>query len=391
MYFNLLNNLFNNNQLFKSTSFSILFITALYPIFAQKKVCDTTKSVSAKSCCTKVIPKRFGMMDNLQTKSAKDSIISLDKNHEGMVWIPSGTFLMGGNNDQARQDEFPLHQVKLNGFFMDATEVTNEQFSKFVNATGYITTAEKDVDWDELKKQLPPNTPKPDSEMLKAASLVFVATEDAVNLSDYSQWWKWEHGASWKHPQGPKSNIVGKEKNPVVQVSWDDAMAYCKWAGKRLPTEAEWEYAARGGLKNSLYSWGNSPIDSAGYKCNYWQGSFPNNNEIKDGYFNSAPVGSFSANPYGLYDMSGNVWEWCADLYNSNYYNEFKNVKLALNPKGPSKSYDPDEPLAIKRVMRGGSFLCNEVYCSGYRNSSRMKSTQDSGMEHMGFRCVKDK
>jgi formylglycine-generating enzyme required for sulfatase activity len=372
------------NLFYKLFSF-IVFLFISFGLFAQ-----TTGNVglsTKKTCCMKSTPNRF--QNKKRTTFSSDSIVSCS--HEGMVWIPGGTFLMGGDNDQARADEFPRHQVKLDGFYMDQTEVTNEQFEKFVKATHYVTTAEKDVDWNELKKQLPPNTPEPDSEMLKAASLVFVQTTEPVNLSDYSQWWQWKQGANWRHPQGPESNIIGKEKLPVVQISWDDAVAYCKWAGKRLPTEAEWEYAARGGQKNTIYSWGNSPIDSGSYKCNYWQGSFPNQNDDLDLYFGLAPVKSFAPNKYGLYDMSGNVWEWCYDLYNNRYYEEFEKVKLAVNPKGPEKSYDPDEPLVSKRVMRGGSFLCNESYCSGYRNSSRMKSSQDTGMEHVGFRCVSDK
>lgn len=369
----------------------ILISFCSVPIFAQQKTCDSTKSKGQKSCCTKALPKRFETIEFTQPSQKNNKTNVIDSAHLGMVWIPAGEFMMGGDNDQARADEFPKHKVKLNGFYMDETEVTNEQFEKFVQATGYLTTAEKDVDWDELKKQLPPNTPKPDQELLKAASLVFVKTPQVVNLIDYSQWWQWMHGADWKHPQGPQSNILGKEKFPVVHVSWDDANAYCKWAGKRLPTEAEWEYAARGGMKNTIYSWGNTPVDSGSFQCNHWQGSFPNQNENLDGFDNASPAKSFMPNGYGLYDMSGNVWEWCSDLYNNNYYEEFKNQKLALNPQGPTKSYDPDEPLATKRVMRGGSFLCNESYCSGYRNSSRMKSTQDSGMEHLGFRCVSEK
>jgi len=393
-----LNNLRNcSNEKSELVSFInklVFFILSFFytvSIFAQQKTCDSTKSNSQKSCCTKALPKRFGTLQDLQSTPKNNKTNVVDAAHLGMVWIPAGEFMMGGDNDQARADEFPKHRVKLNGFYMDETEVTNEQFEKFVQATGYLTTAEKDVDWDELKKQLPPNTPKPDQELLKAASLVFVKTPQVVNLIDYSQWWQWMHGANWKHPQGPQSNIIGKEKYPVVHVSWDDANAYCKWAGKRLPTEAEWEYAARGGMKNTIYSWGNTPVDSGSFQCNHWQGSFPNQNENLDGFDNASPAKSFMPNGYGLYDMSGNVWEWCADLYNNNYYNEFKNVKIAINPKGPAKSYDPDEPLATKRVMRGGSFLCNESYCSGYRNSSRMKSTQDSGMEHLGFRCVSNK
>ncbi len=351
---------------------------------------DTTgmKTSSTHSCCTKAIPDRF--------KSKSDSTFSFDKqkknpsiqNKEGMVWIPGGTFEMGGDNNQARQDEFPKHSVTVDGFYMDSTEVTNAQFAKFVAATGYITTAEKDIDWEDLKSQLPPDTPKPDDATLKAASLVFVPTETEVNLQDYSQWWSWSHGASWKHPKGINSDIVGKENLPVVHISWDDANWYCKWAGKRLPTEAEWEYAARGGLQKNVYVWGNDSVVDEKKQCNYWQGTFPFKNEVMDGFFGSSPVKSFKPNGYDLYDMAGNVWEWCSDNYNYNYYSEFTESKKTLNPKGPEKSYDPDEPLLAKKVMRGGSFLCNESYCSGYRVSARMKSSPDSSMEHLGFRCV---
>jgi formylglycine-generating enzyme required for sulfatase activity len=177
----------------------------------------------------------------------------------------------------------------------------------------------------------------------------------------------------------------------VTHVSWDDAVAYSKWAGKRLPTEAEWEYAARGGLVNNTYSWGKTFDENGVSKCNFWQGNFPYLNLNKDGFMGAAPVKSFAPNGYGLYDVAGNVWEWCADLYNNDYYTQLSKTKLAINPKGPTKSYDPDEPLITKRVMRGGSFLCNDSYCSGYRVSARMKSSPDSGMEHLGFRCVMDK
>ncbi len=364
-------------------------------VVAQSPPVNTTAvdadTCSTKSCCTSAIPNRFGIAAKNNSTSGKQSINSASAKHEGMVWVEGGTFLMGADNEQGRGDEYPKHAVKLNGFYMDVTEVTNQQFAAFVKATNYITTAEKNVDWEELKKQLPANTPKPDDEMLKAASLVFTPTEQAVNLQDYSQWWQWTHGANWKQPKGPGSTIEGKENLPVVHISWDDANAYCKWAGKRLPTEAEWEYAARGGAKNSIYPWGNTGVDEGSAKCNYWQGMFPVKNDNKDGFYSAAPVKSFAPNGYGLYDMAGNVWEWTADLYHHDYYTSFETIKLADNPKGPLESYDPDEPLVVKRTMRGGSFLCNESYCSGYRVAARMKSSADSGMEHLGFRCVADK
>jgi formylglycine-generating enzyme required for sulfatase activity len=356
-------------------------VTASKIVPASKSILSIIKGMKAdtvKSCCSK-IPTRFG------------SVGAAMNPPEGMVWIEGGSFAMGGDNKQARKDEFPKHAVQVTGFYMDATEVTNAQFSAFVKATGYITTAEKDINWEEIKSQLPPNTPKPPDSVLKAASLTFVATKSEVNLSDYSQWWHWTRGANWKHPQGPNSEIVGKDQLPVTQVSWDDANAYCQWAGKRLPTEAEWEYAARGGLQNNVYSWGNVFEELGASKCNFWQGKFPYLNLNIDGYIGAAPVKSFTPNGYGLYDMAGNVWEWCADLYNNNYYAQLSKQKIVINPKGPSKSFDPDEPLIRKRVMRGGSFLCNDSYCSGYRVSARMKSSPDSGMEHLGFRCVMDK
>ena len=356
----------------------------------KKAAVKDTDTCTNKSCCTSKIPGRFGVL-KINKTAPKATTGKLTTNHIGMVWIEGGTFSMGADNEQGRADEYPKHKVKVNGFFMDATEVTNEQFAAFVKATGYITTAEKDVKWEELKKQLPAGTAKPDEQTLKAASLVFAPTASPVDLQDYSQWWRWTRGANWKHPEGAGSDIAGKEKLPVVHISWFDANAYCRWAGKRLPTEAEWEFAARGGLQDNIYAWGNENVDSGAAKCNYWQGSFPNNNDNKDGFYGAAPVKSFAPNGYGLYDMAGNVWEWCADLYNNTYYAQLKKLGVAVNPKGPVKSYDPDEPLAKKRVIRGGSFLCNESYCSGYRVAARMKTSEDSGMEHLGFRCVADK
>lgn len=306
---------------------------------------------------------------------------------EGMKRIPGGSYRMGGDNVQARADELPKHQVSISSYWMDETPVTNAQFQKFVAATNYVTVAEKKPDWEELKKQLPANTPKPDDSKLVAASLIFTSPDHLVSLSDYGQWWKWQPGADWRHPHGPNSNISSLAMHPVVHVAWEDANAYCKWAGKRLPTEAEWEWAARGGLTNNIYPWGNAPIDSGEVKANTWQGKFPNENTLRDHYYFTSPVKSFSPNGYGLYDMAGNVWEWVNDWYRADYYEMLKD-KNSIDPQGPKQSYDPAEPYAQKKVLRGGSFLCNESYCSGYRVASRMKSTPDTSMEHIGFRCA---
>lgn len=342
-----------------------------------------TDNDTAYSCMK--IPARFGSSDSLT-----NSITPVgDTSYAGMVLIPAGTFEMGADNKQASQDEYPKHKVSLDSFYIDITEVTNAQFKKFVDATGYITTAERKPDWEELKKDVPPGTPRPHDSLLVAASLVFNSSSGPVNLNDYTAWWSWIKGASWKHPQGHGSSIVGKENFPVVHVSWDDAMAYCKWAGKRLPTEAEWEYAARGGIINNIYPWGNEHVNTGKPKANSWEGKFPYFNEQKDGFLRSAPVRSFSPNGYGLYDMAGNVWEWCSDWYDHEYYKQLDG-KVTHNPKGPGKSNDPDDPYTQKRSLKGGSFLCNDSYCSGYRVSRRMKSSPDTGLEHTGFRCVKD-
>lgn len=311
-----------------------------------------------------------------------------DTSRKEMVFIKAGTFTMGGNNDQADPDEFPNHKVTLNSFWIDRHEVTNAQYTEFVNATGYVTTAEKPVNWEELKKQLPAGTPKPENSQLLPGSMVFTPPGDLVDVSNYTQWWSWVPGANWRHPEGPDSDLKGKENFPVVHVSWIDAMAYCKWAGKRLPSESEWEFAARGGLENQIYPWGNEPIDAGKAKANTWQGTFPGKNLGIDGFISVAPVKSFKANGYDLYDMAGNVWEWCSDWYRNDYYNQVNKADGVVNPRGPADSFDPNEPTIPKKVVRGGSYLCNDGYCSGYRVSRRMKSSWDSGMSNLGFRCV---
>lgn len=309
---------------------------------------------------------------------------------DGMVMIPAGEYMMGGTDRFALNREQPRHPVRVNAFMMDTHEVTNTQFLAFVKATGYKTVAELPIDWEELKKQLPPGTPKPDPDVLKPGSLVFYARPGITDLSNYFQWWTWQQGANWLHPDGPGSNIDGKDDHPVVHLALKDAQAYAKWAGKRLPTEAEWEWAARAGYPDSLYPWGDEDVNAQPYRCNFFQGQFPSNNTGADGYVNTAPVGSFKANNYGLYDMGGNVWEMTTDWFDENYYSTLSTSQVLDNPNGPDKSYYSGSPYAQHTVIKGGSFLCNDSYCSSYRVSARMPLEVDAGMNHVGFRCVKD-
>jgi len=307
-----------------------------------------------------------------------------------MVLIPGGKYFMGSDKPDSYNNEMPVHEVIVDSFFMDKYEVTNNQFLQFVKETGYITTAEKMISWDDMKKQLPPNTPKPPDSLLGPGSLIFQASTYPIPLNDESRWWTWEREASWKKPFGKNSSIKNIMNHPVVHISWDDAVAYANWVGKRLPTEAEWEWAARGKKREAKYPWGNESINKEPMKANFWQGHFPYSNTKKDGFNFTAPVGSFLSNDYGLFDMAGNVWEWCSDFYHINSYSLDKGKGACINPKGPKTSYDPSEPFAIKKILRGGSFLCNDSYCSGYRVTRRMSSSVDTGLMHTGFRCVKD-
>ena len=314
----------------------------------------------------------------------------------GMVAIPGGVFMLGSDAEDAWPAERPAHLVKVDRFWIDETEVTNAQFRAFVEATGYLTTAERTPDWEELKKQVPPGTPKPPDEVLVAGSLVFTPPSGTDAARGIEQWWTWTPGASWRHPQGPGSSIAGKDDHPVVHVSWEDAAAYATWAGKRLPSEAEWEVAARGGLSGMNFVWGATPYSESAPQCNAWQGVFPTRNLATDRFERSSPVRSFPANGHGLHDMAGNVWEWCSDWYRADAYaTSIREAggKPVENPKGPpdaSGAWNPNSPGVPERVIRGGSFLCHPSYCSSYRPSARRGNTPDTSTEHQGFRCAWD-
>jgi formylglycine-generating enzyme len=307
-----------------------------------------------------------------------------------MVWIPGGEFSMGCTtpNDgictvatmQSITDSQPIHRVYVDGFWMDKTDVTNDEFDKFVKATGYKTIAEI----APTQEQFPTAPP----ENLVAGSTVFTPTTNAVPLNDYFQWWRYVHGANWRHPTGPDSDLKGSRNYPVVQIAYADAVAYAKWAGKRLPTEAEWEFAARGGLTGKTYAWGDELKPNGKWMANIYEGQFPVKDMGADGFAGIAPVAQFPPNGYGLYDMAGNVWQWCSDWYRPDYYTTLKLTGAVIrNPQGPSSSYDPgdDQP---QRVHRGGSFLCTDQYCTRYMMGTRGKGDVDTGSNHLGFRCV---
>ena len=311
---------------------------------------------------------------------------------EGMVWIPGGEFLMGSNLEFAEVKETPPHTVRIKGFYMDETEVTNERFGEFIQATGYVTVAERPFD--------PADYPNADPEALKPGSLIFVKSEGPVPLDNHGRWWAFVAGANWRHPEGPGSTIEGKGDHPVVCVTWEDATSYAKWAGKRLPTEAEWEFAAKGGLGNDVpYAWGKTFKVDGKIPANLWQGEFPYENTAEDGFVATAAVKSYPPNGYGLYDMAGNVWEFVSDWYDPDYYLR----SPEFNPAGPSATEAMDfnrrlrfesdvrESLRIvpHKVIRGGSFLCNDCYCRGYRPTARQTTDAITSTNHTGFRCVK--
>ncbi|WP_130391776.1 formylglycine-generating enzyme family protein [Cupriavidus agavae] len=317
----------------------------------------------------------------------------------GMVRVPGGEFLMGSDSKQAQPNEKPAHKVRVHAFWMDQHHVTNAEFRKFVEATGYISTAERAPAWETLRVQLPPGTPRPPDSAMVAGGMVFVGTPGPVPLQDYSRWWRYVPGADWRHPNGPGSSIDGKDNHPVVQVSYEDAQAYARWAGKRLPTEAEWEFAARGGLEQATYAWGEQFTPEGRQMANVWQGQqrqpFPVVSPKAGGALGTSPVGTFPPNGYGLSDMTGNAWQWVADWYRADQFRrEAASARLIENPAGPLASWDPSEPGvpldAPKRVTRGGSFLCNEDYCLSYRPSARRGTDPYNSMSHLGFRLVMD-
>ena len=309
---------------------------------------------------------------------------------EGMVWVSSKSFTKGGKagDNYAMEREFPSHEVYVDGFFIDITEVTNKQFKKFVQETGYITIAEREINWDEIKKNLPPNTPKPADSVLQPGSLIFnKEIKEVGNMGNYFQWWKWKIGANWKQPLGPGSTITNMDDFPVVHVAYEDALAYCEWAGRRLPTEAEWESAAQGNFNDAIFSWGNE-LSLLNQNANTWQGDFPIENTFLDKHESIAVVKSYPPNSVGVYDMIGNVWEITSDLFNINHYKELDLNESIKNPKGASSCYNPSNPYELQYIMKGGSFLCHDSYCASYRISSRMGVSIGSASDHMGFRTV---
>jgi len=334
---------------------------------------------------TEMAPAAAGFLDTLVGNATPPGVAP-----DGMVWIPGGEFSMGARDPfdredlvgmQATTDSRPIHRVAVDGFWMDETEVTNEQFARFVEATGYVTVAERVPRQEDFPTAPPEN--------LVAGSVVFSPPDHAVPLNDHFQWWSYVKGADWRHPSGPDSSIQGKEKFPVVQIAFEDAEAYAKWAGKRLPTEAEWEFAARGGLAGKLYPWGDEFTKDGQWMANTHQGHFPESDTGADAHEGVSAVAQYPANGYGLYDVGGNVWEWTRDWYRPDYYAELASAGgVARNPAGPSESFDPAEPGQAKKVHRGGSFLCTDQYCSRYMVGTRGKGEVSTGTNHLGFRCV---
>ena len=301
-----------------------------------------------------------------------------------MRWIPGGTSLMG--SEDFYPDEGPVHQVTVDGFWMDEHQVTVADFRRFVRAAGYITLAERPLDPDDY--------PDADRDLLVPGALVFHPTPGPVDLDDYRNWWSYVPGANWLRPEGPDSDTNGRDRHPVTHVAWEDVEAYAAWAGKTLPTEAEWEYAARGGLEGKIFTWGDELKPRGRMMANTWQGEFPWQNLLEDGYQRTSPVKSFPPNGYGLHDMAGNVWEWTADFYGSRHLDDTAHACCGppMNPRvtSPERSYNVGQPgeQFPRRVVKGGSHLCAPNYCLRYRPAARQPQSIDTSMGHLGFRCV---
>ena len=300
-----------------------------------------------------------------------------------MVWIPGGEFLMGSDDFYA--EERPVHAVAVDGFWMDRFTVTVADYRRFVEATGYVTIAERPLD--------PAAYPDADPKLLVPGALVFRKTRGAVRLDDYRNWWEWVPGAEWRRPEGPGSHLRGRARHPVVQVAYEDAEAYAAWAGRALPTEAEWEFAARGGLEGAVYPWGNDFTPKGRTMANTWQGEFPWQNLRLDGFEGTSPVGTFPANGYGLFDMAGNVWEWTSDFFTPRHPDDgAASCCTPRNPRvvSPAHSYDRGRPgeHIPRRVTKGGSHLCAPNYCLRYRPAARQAQMVESSTTHIGFRCV---
>ena len=301
----------------------------------------------------------------------------------GMVWIPGGTFLMG--SDRFYPEERPAHRVAVDGFWMDEHPVTNVEFRRFIKATGYVTLAERAPNPDDY--------PGIDPALLVPGSLVFRQPQRRINTNDYRLWWAYVPGACWKYPGGAGSTLDGRDRHPVVHVAYEDAEAYAAWAGKSLPTEAEWEFAARGGLEGAAYVWGDEFAPQGRLMANTWQGEFPWQNLKSDGYERTSPVGAFPPNGYGLFDMAGNVWEWTSDFYTPHHPDEVaKPCCVPHNPRveAAAASYAPDQPAVkiARKVLKGGSHLCAPNYCLRYRPAARQGEMIDSSASHIGFRCI---
>ena len=312
-----------------------------------------------KACCS--ISRQMVSDDKTAQHHIRSQEIAPEKRVENMIYIQGGIFSMGTNDAEGypADGEGPVREIEVSSFYIDPFAVTNRQFKSFIDATGYQTDAEQ-YGWSFVFHQ-------------------FVSKDTLAKVNQYVQgtpWWLVVEGAAWDHPEGPDSSITKRMDHPVVHISWNDATAYCNWANKRLPTEAEWEFAARGGLHQQTYPWGNEFMPNGTHYCNTWQGSFPNKNEGTDGYLGTAPVKTYPSNGYGLYQMVGNVWEWCSDWF-SNQSNRLKEKK---NPTGPFKGES--------KVMRGGSYLCHHSYCNRYRVAARTSNTTDSSTGNLGFRCV---